>query len=199
MLFKGLTSFSPFLVQLNLYQLTLRSIVCILPFPALLKVTERRLRVAICGVFSIAFVALIVSIVRVTLLATNANNSIQKIMILSTIEMTASIVIGILPGLSSSFTRRYVQAGTETPKSSSRSKIGRSRRQTFTQLSAHRIPGVKDVVDTSSMELRELGHAYGFAEAGASSKSLTGSTDQIIGPSKEGISITSQVTIVHGS
>ncbi|CZR60162.1 uncharacterized protein PAC_10058 [Phialocephala subalpina] len=169
--------------------------ICILPFPVLLKVTERRLRIVICGVYSIAFVAIIVSIIRIILLVTDVQNSIKRIMVLTAVEVTVCVVIGILPGISSSFTKRYAQGGSEFPKSSSRSKSGKLSHPTFAQLSGHDISVVKDG-HTNATELGKLGHhAYGFAERRGSSNSLAGSTDQIIAPAKGGIMMTTQVTV----
>ncbi|KAF8864032.1 hypothetical protein BDZ45DRAFT_722132 [Acephala macrosclerotiorum] len=180
--------------------LTTDIILCILPFPALLKVTESRLRMAICGVYSIAFVAIIISIIRIVLLVTDVQNSIKGIMVLTAIEVTVCIVVGVLPGISSSFTKRYAQGGTEYKKSksthSSKSKTGKLNNPTFVQLSGNDTSVTKDGGDTDALELRKLGHhAYGFAEARGSSNSLTGSTDQIIDPAKGSIKMTTHVTI----
>jgi heme/copper-type cytochrome/quinol oxidase subunit 4 len=172
----------------------LRSIVCILPFPALIKVTERLLRIAICCVYSIAVVAIIVTIMRIVLLATDVENSIKRIMVLTTVEVTVCIVIGILPGISSTFTKRYAQGGSDVNKSSfsSRLKSGKLRNPTFAQLSGHDTPVVKDGVDADAAEFHQLGHrAVGFADT----NSLTGSTEHIIDLGKGGILMTTRVSI----
>ena len=172
----------------------MRLVVCILPFPALLKVTERRLRIAICCVYSIAVVAIIVTVIRIILLATDVENSIKRIMVLTAVEVTVCIVIGILPGISSTFTKRYTQGGSEVNKStfSSRLKSGKLRNPAFAQISGHDTSVVKDGGDANAMEFRELGHrAVGFAD----SISLTGSTEQIIDLTKGGILMTTHVSI----
>lgn len=174
---------------------------CILPFPALLKVTEKRLRAAICGVYSIAFVAIIVTITRIILLATDVQNSIKRIMVLTTIEGTVIIVIGILPGISSSFTKRYAQGGSEGNKStlSSQLKSGKLNNPTFAQLSGHDSSVSRNGGDANTMQLCKLGHsAIGFAEESGDSRSLAGSTDQIIGPGKGGIMMTTHVSVANG-
>ncbi|KAH6710549.1 hypothetical protein BKA61DRAFT_737532, partial [Leptodontidium sp. MPI-SDFR-AT-0119] len=44
---------------------------CILPFPALIKISERRIRTAVCGVYSLAGITIIISILRAVLLGLN--------------------------------------------------------------------------------------------------------------------------------
>jgi hypothetical protein len=178
----------------------LKSAVCILPFPALLKVTERRLRIAICGVYSIAIVAIIVSIIRIILLAIDVQNSIKRIMILTAVEVTVCLVVGILPGISSSFTKRYAQGGSEFSKStpSSRLKSGKLNKPTFARLSGHDVSVVGDSGDANAVELSKLGHReFGFAEQENYTNCFTGSTDQIIGPEKGGITTTTHVSIAR--
>lgn len=82
--------------------------VCVLPFPALAKVTERRLRITVYMVYSIGLISISVSIARIILLATDARHSIEKIMLLSVAEITTCLVIGVLPGISSVFTKKYI-------------------------------------------------------------------------------------------
>ncbi|KAN0093539.1 hypothetical protein V8E51_016723 [Hyaloscypha variabilis] len=168
---------------------------------SLLKIAERRLRLAICGVYSIAFVAIIVSIIRIVLLATDVQNSIKRIMVLTAVEMTVCIVIGVLPGISSSFTKRYAPGGSsfQNPTSSSRLKSGKLGRPTFAQLSGQDTSVAKDGGDADAMELHQLGHReVGFTEArGYSNNSLTGSTDQIIGQEKGGIMMMTHIEIAR--
>jgi len=171
---------------------------CILPFPALLKVTERRLRIAICGVYSIAFIAIIVSIIRIILLAIDVQNSIKRIMVLTSVEGTVCIVVGILPGISSSFTKRYIQGGSEFNKStpSSKLKSGKFSRPSFAQLSGNDTSVVKDGGDEDAIEFAKLGHReFGSAGQEGYSNSFTGSTDQIIDTTKGGITKTIHVSI----
>lgn len=178
----------------------MKSAVCILPFPALLKVTERRLRIAICGVYSIAVIAIIVSIIRIILLAIDVQNSIKRIMVLTAVEVTVCLVVGILPGISSSFTKRYAQGGSEFSKStpSSRLKSGKLNKPTFARLSGHDVSVVRDSGDVNAVELSKLGHReFGFAEQESYTNCFTGSTDQIIGPEKGGITTTTHVSIAR--
>jgi hypothetical protein len=82
--------------------------VCILPFPALIQIGERRLRIAVCGVYALAGVSIIVSVVRAALLGVNPQSNIKYIMSLTIIEVATCIVVGCVPCISSTFTRKYV-------------------------------------------------------------------------------------------
>ncbi|KAH8594001.1 hypothetical protein B0O99DRAFT_712706 [Bisporella sp. PMI_857] len=158
-------------------------LLCILPFPALLKVAETRLRLAVCGVYSLAIIAIIVSIVRVVLLATDVQNSIKRIMVLSMIEVTVCIVIGIIPGISSAFTSKYAPASSNTKKlsSTSRAKSGKQGSQVFSRLEEDQITRGRTGDDAGDIELSSSSHRkLAFAEERVESRSFTGSTDQII-------------------
>jgi hypothetical protein len=96
--------------------------VCILPFPALVKISERPIRTAVCGVYSLAGITIIISIVRAVLLGLNTDASLEHISILTMIEVMTIVVVGCLPGLSSTFTRKYVYHVTSKP--GSRSAVG---------------------------------------------------------------------------
>lgn len=105
-----------------------------------------------------------------------------------------------MPGISSSFTKRYAQGGSELNKfaTSNRLKTGKLSNPTFVQLSGHDTSAVKDSGETDAVELRQLGHrAVVFAEERGDSNSLTGSTDQIIGPAKGVIKMATQVSIAR--
>lgn len=58
--------------------------------------------------YSLAFVVIIIGVTRAILLGINAQANIQYIIVLTTIELAANVVIGSLPGISSVFTRKYV-------------------------------------------------------------------------------------------
>lgn len=153
-----------------------------MPFPALLKVTETRLRIAVCGVYSLAIIAIIVSLVRAVLLATDSQNSLKRIIILTTIELTVCIVIGIIPGVSSAFTRKYGQAGSSTKKLSSvgGAKSGKQGSQVFSRLEENRDLGSKSRDNAGDIELSVPSHRnLTLGEDRVESSSLTGSTDQI--------------------
>jgi len=93
---------------------------CILPFPALIQIGERRLRVAICGVYALASVAIIVSAVRAALLGVNPQSNIKYVMSLTMIEVATCIVVGCLPCISSTFTRKYVYSSRANSAPSNR-------------------------------------------------------------------------------
>jgi hypothetical protein len=111
--------------------------VCILPFPALIQIGERRLRVAVCGVYALASVAIIVSAVRAALLGVNPQSNIKYIMTLTMIEVATCVVVGCLPCISSTFTRKYVYSSRGFTNSSNRGGTaaynGTGRSSTFKQ------------------------------------------------------------------
>ncbi|KAH6666081.1 hypothetical protein B0J14DRAFT_678703 [Halenospora varia] len=165
-------------------------ILCILPFPALLKVAETRLRLAVCGVYSLAIIAIIVSLIRVVLLATDVQNSIKRIMVLTTIELTVCIVIGIIPGISSAFTSKYAPAASSTKKLSTtgRAKSGKQGSRVFSRLEENQVSGLRTGDDAGDIELSESSHRkLAFVEERVESSSCTGSTDQIIATGPEGL------------
>jgi len=84
-------------------------VLCILPYPALLLITEKRTRLAIFVVFSIAGLVVIVSLVRAVLLAHDPTKNGFMIIMLSHIEVCAGIVISAVPEASRSFTQKYLQ------------------------------------------------------------------------------------------
>ncbi|KAM5353075.1 hypothetical protein ACJZ2D_017044 [Fusarium nematophilum] len=102
-------------------------ILCILPYPALAKVTERRIRIGVYMVYSIGLISIAVSIARIVLLATNARQSIEKIMLLSVAEITTCLIIGVLPGISSVFTKKYIygMSSSSSPTPAARCYITR--------------------------------------------------------------------------
>lgn len=111
-------------------------LVCILPFPALVKIRERSIRTAVCGVYSLAGITIIISILRAVLLGLNTNASLELISILTMIEVMTIVVVGCLPGLSSTFTRKYVDHVTSKPRSESavRQRKSQSSYKNFVQL-----------------------------------------------------------------
>jgi hypothetical protein len=105
--------------------ISLTALVCILPFPALVKISERPIRTAVCGVYSLAVITIIISILRAVLLGLNTDTSLEHISILTMIEVMTIVVVGCLPGLSSTFTRKYVYHVTSKPES--RSAVGQQK------------------------------------------------------------------------
>jgi len=97
------------------------SAVCILPFPALLKVTERRLRIAICCVYSIALL-LHCQHYSHYLASDRVQNSIKRIMVLTAVEVTVCLVVGILPGISYLLQRGTLKGAQSSSKSTPSSR-----------------------------------------------------------------------------
>lgn len=79
-----------------------------MPFPVLVKISEPRIRAAVCGVYGLAGITIIISILRAVLLGLNTDASLEHLSILTMIEIMTTVVVGCLPGLSSTFTRKYV-------------------------------------------------------------------------------------------
>jgi hypothetical protein len=81
----------------------------IVPFPALMLITDKRTRIAISIVFGLAGIVVITSVVRTILLAKHtAANLTYWVMTLSHIEVATGIIISALPEVSRSFTTRYL-------------------------------------------------------------------------------------------
>ena len=80
----------------------------VIPFPALLLITERRTRIAISIVFGLAGIVVIVSIIRAALISTHYTNS-NMVVMLSHIEIATGVVTSALPEVSRSFTRLYLR------------------------------------------------------------------------------------------
>jgi len=144
---------------------------CILPFPALIQIGERRLRIAICGVYGLASVAIIVSVVRAALLGVNPQSNVKYIMSLTMIELATCIVVGCVPCISSTFTRKYVYSrrGTSSNRGGTGgyNTTGRSstlKQQDTTHMESVDLSTAKDGVVETSYESR---CSYGVEEAEA--------------------------------
>ncbi len=81
----------------------------IVPFPALLLITEKRTRIAISIVFGLAGIVIVASIVRAILLTKQTDQKTYLVVTLSHIEVATAIIISALPEVSRSFTRRYLE------------------------------------------------------------------------------------------
>jgi hypothetical protein len=81
----------------------------IVPFPALLLITEKRTRIAISIVFGLAGIVIVASVVRAILLTTQTNQMSYLVVTLSHIEVATGIIISALPEVSRSFTTRYLE------------------------------------------------------------------------------------------
>jgi hypothetical protein len=88
-------------------------VLVIVPFPALMLITDRRTRNAIFFVFGLAGIAIIVTTVR-TILIVKQGGSIYLTLILCNIEIAVGVVISALPEVSRSFTRMYLQSAGRT-------------------------------------------------------------------------------------
>lgn len=106
---------------------------CILPFPALLCISERRLRIAIIGIYSLAFIAIFISLSRAVIFTQMDPKHVGRIVeILTMVELATTNVIGCLPGISSLFTRKYVSTVSR--------ETGAYRMDGFSQISNHSCP-----------------------------------------------------------
>jgi hypothetical protein len=91
------------------------------PFPALLLITKKRIRIAISIVFGLAGIVVVVSIIRAILISKDATKASNLIVILSHIEVMTGVIISALPEVSRGFTRAYIHRSgirsfeTETP------------------------------------------------------------------------------------
>jgi hypothetical protein len=80
------------------------------PFPALLLITEKRIRIAISIVFGLTGVVVVVSTIRAILIAKDATKASYLIVILSHVEVATGVIISALPEVSRGFTRAYLQS-----------------------------------------------------------------------------------------
>ncbi|KAH7017922.1 hypothetical protein B0J12DRAFT_688678 [Macrophomina phaseolina] len=138
---------------------------CILPFPALMQIRERRLRVGVCAVYGLAVVSTIVSIVRAVLLGIQTESSLKHLSVLTMVEVTTIIVIGCLPGVSSTFTRGYVYHQNSTNQ-----KSGKATRRLHNYYSRNPFSQLREVdreesYTKSSIELVPQAHATVLEEA----------------------------------
>ncbi|KAH8721520.1 hypothetical protein GQ44DRAFT_361433 [Phaeosphaeriaceae sp. PMI808] len=128
---------------------------CILPFAALRQIRERRLRIAVYGVYSLASASIIVSIIRTILLAVNPMSNIKTVMFLSVIEMSSTIIVGAVPCISSAFTSKYVARSHRSDYVSGRDDIiqNSSNRKYFSQLHEE---NTNQSANTNSIELSSM-------------------------------------------
>lgn len=71
-----------------------------------MNIREKRLRLAVCGVYSLTLGSMAAGVVRITLLSQGHKDNIEKIYELSIIETSVFIMVAALPGISSSFIRK---------------------------------------------------------------------------------------------
>ncbi|RYO96012.1 hypothetical protein DL765_011750 [Monosporascus sp. GIB2] len=154
-------------------------VLCVLPFPALMKVSEPRLRAAVCGVYGLAIISIVVTIIRAILLATDPQYNLKRIFILSAIELTVCILIGALPGVSSPFTRRYVygptSASSKEPPPGVNRRLSSQTKRNFSRLKNQNRPNTVEFIELDGNS-REGFSATQVSECA----SLGGSTDNII-------------------
>jgi hypothetical protein len=63
----------------------------------------------VCGVYGLTLIVIIFSTIRIVLLGVNAQANIKYIMIMTMAELTTVVIVGAVPGISSIFTRKYVE------------------------------------------------------------------------------------------
>jgi hypothetical protein len=80
----------------------------IVPFPALLLITERRTRIVISVIFSLGVFTILAAVTRAILIHLNCTNA-YLIIILSHIEIATGLIISALPQAGRSFTKSYLQ------------------------------------------------------------------------------------------
>ncbi|RYP37691.1 hypothetical protein DL768_010841 [Monosporascus sp. mg162] len=152
---------------------------CVLPFPALVRVSEPRLRAAVCGVYSLAIISIVVTIIRAILLATDSQHNLKRILILTAIELTVCILIGVLPGVSSAFTRRYVYGSTSAssrqPPSGLNDRLASQTKHNFIRLGEQNRPNPAEFIELQGKDRQGLS-----ATPVSECPSLGGSTDRIV-------------------
>lgn len=151
---------------------------CILPYPALLQLRERRLRIAVGMVYGLVVIVIAVSIIRAVLLGNNAQANVRYIMVLTMVEVATSVVVGSLPGISSFFIRKYVYGGTNDKYFSSRGVSSYYKRTTFSQLREPSEGGAKNSIELSTPQHQAVitaGHSEEYP-------SRTGSTGHTVIP-----------------
>jgi hypothetical protein len=105
-------------------------LLCIIPFPALILITEKRIRIAMSMVFGLAGVVIIVSLTRAILIRQSPVKSGELIITLSTIEVATGIIISAIPEVSRSFTRKYLESTREPVSGDSTANNRRITRRT---------------------------------------------------------------------
>jgi len=154
-------------------------VLCVLPFPALLKISETRLRIAICGMYCLAIISIVVTIARLVLLATDSEHSTDKILILTLAETTTCIIIAALPGISSTFVRKYARGSSK-----SRSSRTKSNFKSKSSFKSRKQVGSKYPPQAGFIELAPAttSSPARFADDSEELGSLSGSTQEIIRP-----------------
>ncbi|KAF1958774.1 hypothetical protein CC80DRAFT_19687 [Byssothecium circinans] len=162
---------------------------CILPFPALAQMKQRRLRIAVFCVYSITFCSVIVSIVRAILLSANARSNADAVRVLSMIEVSTTIIVGAVPCISSVFTKKFVNGNSSIKYSLEPVHVTGSHRSrsNFTQL------GDAETDDAESRGNNSGSFSEGLTTlvVGQGCSNSASSTENIIGPRE-----IQQVTVV---
>ncbi|KAJ2894439.1 hypothetical protein MKZ38_007542 [Zalerion maritima] len=83
----------------------------IIPFPALVKIRDLKLRLIICGVYALGISFTAISCVRVVLLVVHPDKDILRVMTLSIIEESAHVVVAAIPWISGIFIQKYYIEG----------------------------------------------------------------------------------------
>lgn len=83
-----------------------------IPFPALIKIQQIRLRLAVASVYLIGIISVVTATLRVVLLVLNPGKDMMKIITLSSIETATHVIAATIPGISGAFITRYMAKGT---------------------------------------------------------------------------------------
>ena len=89
-----------------------------IPFPALVRIKDLKLRLAVCAIYALGTVGLAVSTVRIILMAIDPEKGLNRIIILSSVETSVHIMVATIPGLSGTFIKRYRNRSTNKNSSS---------------------------------------------------------------------------------
>ncbi|KAJ2902525.1 hypothetical protein MKZ38_000490 [Zalerion maritima] len=111
-----------------------------IPFPALQSIKDLKLRLAISGVYALGLVGIVVSTVRIILMSIDPEKSIDRSITISSVETSVHIMVATIPGISSTFIKRYSNRSSNKGSSSGRSRaaggiIASSSRRLGAQLS----------------------------------------------------------------
>ncbi|KAF2186712.1 hypothetical protein K469DRAFT_687070 [Zopfia rhizophila CBS 207.26] len=160
---------------------------CILPWLALIQISERRLLIAVGCVYGLAIISIIVSVLRLALFAADVKRNLKFRMLLIMVKLVTLNALGCLPGISSMFTREYLHYSTRTISegnkanrlcgSSNYSELVESGKSSLT-------PPIEMQGQTNEMVV-----ATAYSEA---QSSKNGSTDNILSPIQ-----TAKTTIVN--
>ncbi|KAJ2898986.1 hypothetical protein MKZ38_003555 [Zalerion maritima] len=97
-------------------------ILFVIPYPAITKITNRHLRLAVGGVYTLGIISIITSIARVVLLLVEPDKLANTITMQTAVETSLHVVVATIPGISGSFVKKYVTMKTKHARNDARSK-----------------------------------------------------------------------------